>query len=143
MGGKFWHQLQAGSKTVLSLRVFSDKEGVADSQYFTKITGYLGTPGILEAKKINLEGAHFSSGWSGFAYKGDFWVSTDVNINIKRLPDHENIIEIIGLVDATNHYRRESKGFEIRFTCELSRMMLAELSPWQGATGDIWSSFYP
>ncbi|MDR6674515.1 hypothetical protein [Xanthomonas sp. 1678] len=135
------HQLRSGSSSVLSLRIFSEKDGVADSQYFTKITGFLNDGGTLGAKK--LEHGYFSSGWSGFAYKADFWASDEISVDINPLPGREGLVEVVGLISAENAYRREKKEFELHFTCKLSRRALTELSPWQGGAGDIWSSFYP
>jgi len=137
------HQLRPGSSSVLSLRIFSEKEGVADSQYFTKVTGYLSGADDLGTKRLQLKNGHFSSGWSGFAYKADFWVSDKVAIDIRPLLGRENLVEVTGLIGAENSYRRESKEFELHFTCKLTRRVLTELSPWQGGTGDIWSAFYP
>lgn len=137
------HQLRPGSSSVLSLRIFSEKDGVADSQYFTKITGYLSDAGTLGTKRLRLENGYFSSGWSGFAHKADFWVSDRISVDISPLLGHENVVEVMGQIDAENSYRRENKEFDLHFTCKLARRTLLELSPWQGGAGDIWSSFYP
>lgn len=137
------HQLRPGSSSVLSLRIFSEKKGVADSQSFTKITGYLDSADALGTKKLRLEKARFSSGWSGFAYKADFWVADNISVDVNPLPGRKNVVEVTGLIGAVNSYRREKKPFDIRFTCKPSRRALKELSPWQGGAGDIWSSFYP
>lgn len=128
------HQLRSGSSSVMSLRIFSEKDGVSDSQYFTKITGSLSEADTLGAKK--LENGHFSSGWSGFAHKADLWASDEFSVDINPLPGHEGIVEVVGLISAENSYRREKKEFEIHFTCKLSGRALTELSPWQGGAGD-------
>lgn len=137
------HQLRSGSGAVLSLRVFSEKEGVADSQSFTKVTGYLSSPDTPGVRKIRLKNGHFSSGWSGFAHKADVWASDEISVDINPLPGDEGIVEVTGTIDALNSYRREKKEFELHFTCKLSRRALAELNPWQGGEGDIWDTFYP
>lgn len=137
------HQLRPGSSSVLSLRIFSEKEGIADSQYFMKVTGYLHGADALGTKKLRLENGHFSSGWSGFAYKADFWVSDKIAIDIRPLLGSENVVEVTGLIGAANSYRRDNKEFDLHFTCKLTRRVLTELSPWQGGAGDIWNSFYP
>jgi hypothetical protein len=137
------HQLRSGSRSVLSLRIFSEKDGVADSQYFTKITGYLNSADTLGTKKLRLKNGHFSSGWSGFAYKGDFWTSDKISVDINPLPGREDFVEVTAMIGAENSYRREKKEFDLHFTCKLSRRALTELSPWQGGAGDIWSSLYP
>ncbi len=137
------HQLQSGSRTVLLLRIFSEKEGIADSQYFTKLTGYLSDADNLGEKELRLENGHFSSGWSGFAYRADFWVSEKVSVEINPLPGRKSEIQVAGVIDATNSYRRESKEFELHFTCRLSKRALTDLSPWEGGAGDLWNSFYP
>lgn len=137
------HQIRAGSLSVLSLRIFSEKEGVADSQYFTKITSELNGADALGTKNLHLQNGHFSSGWSGFAYKGDFWTSDKTSIDINPLPGSGDIVEVTANIEAENTYRREKKVFDLHFTCKLSRRALKELSPWQGGAGDIWSSLYP
>ncbi|HEL7629165.1 TPA: hypothetical protein UL921_000944 [Stenotrophomonas maltophilia] len=137
------HQLRSGSSSVLSLRIFSEREGVADSQYFTKITGYPSSADALGTKKLRLENGHFSSGWSGFAYKADSWTSDEISVDINPLPGREGVVEVTGMIGAVNSYRREKKEFDLHFTCKLAKRTLTELSPWQGGAGDIWRFFYP
>lgn len=136
------HKIRPGSRSVLSLRIFSEKEGVADSQSFTKITGYLSSPDTLGVRKVRLNNGRFSSGWSGFAYKADFWASNDISVDIIPL-FARGVVEVTGTIGAVNSYRREKKDFDLHFSCKLSKRAFAELTPWQGGDGDIWDSFYP
>ncbi|MBB6066507.1 hypothetical protein [Pseudoxanthomonas broegbernensis] len=138
----FGHRIQPGSGAVLSLRVFSDKDGFSDSQYFTKITGHLEDVENIK-DGVRLHGAKFSSGWSGFIYKADFWMSDNASVSIDPLQGERDVVEVSGLIDAVNYYRKEEKRFDLNFTCKLSRRTVGELSPWQGGDGNGWEYFYP
>lgn len=135
------HYVLPGSKTVLLLRLFSEKPGVVDSQYFTKVTGYL-NEGVDEGG-VGLDGGHFSSGWSGFINMGDFWVSDEASIRAAPASEPGGLVRVSGVIVAKNSYRQEKKKFDLDFTCSIERRELSSLSAWEGAGSGGWNSFYP
>jgi hypothetical protein len=139
------HQVGSGTRTVLLIRVFKEEPGVVDSQNFTKITGYLPV-GIESGANEILKDFSFSSGWSGFVYKGDFWSSRNFYLSVDSasgMPRSGGVIRLSGSANAYNSYRKESKEFRIELSCHLVERALVGLSPWMGGEGDAWGSFYP
>jgi hypothetical protein len=135
------HQLQPGPHRALIIRQFSQDEGVADSQEFTKLTLYLNDGDLRGARPVVLNG-NFSSGWSGFSYKADAWVAKNISIRLESNAESSKI-EVTGTVNANNAFRGNTRSFQVHLKCEPRQLPLKELTPWQGGRGRLERAFSP
>lgn len=135
-------QLMPGSLDILVIRQFSEDEGVADSQHFTKLTAVIPDAESLTTSITRLDNANFSSGWSGYAYRADAWTTTNASLELTPTVK-SNEISVSGMVDARNEFRRNSQAFPIKITCDLRRARFKNLTAWEGGRGSLERTFYP
>ncbi|WP_312706449.1 hypothetical protein [Stenotrophomonas sp.] len=136
-------RVRKGTDTLLLLRLFSESPGVIDSQQYIKITGSLkrdtsspgGTPEVVEAR--------LTSGGSGFAHKGDYWLSDSVDVELHKPHERDGRMEVKVTAVGWNSYRKEDRSFYLQFTCQLKEIPVEKLSAWQGGNDNLWGSFGP
>lgn len=144
----YGHQIEAGSFSVLSIRVLEDDERGVDSELFSKTTLEIDhVPQDIpvgQGTEVKVLRSYYTKGSAGFIPKGQYFWANDAlhEIRLKRDIDGYGLT-VNADVQATNAKNGRTQIFHLGFDCQLNKRPLSDLGPWEGKVGTNWNSFAP
>lgn len=145
----YGHQIAAGTKSVLAIRIYDDPDQGPDSQTFKKATLELNLPhDIAEGREVAVEvlRSHYAEGASGWVADGGYWWAKDPFTRIHFRQDNNGLYatlkENVQLIDGEKNSRRARPYNQVDLTCPVRKLPVMKLTPWTGRVVTDWHSFY-
>jgi hypothetical protein len=145
----YGHQIAAGGKSVLAIRVYEDDGKGPDAQIFNKATLEFNSPPAItvgEKVTLNVLRSHYSKGASAWVEQGGYvWATNPFSHVQLRRDDNGLRATLKGNFDAanpSNSSRRGSEKIQVDIECPVQKQDVSELSSWIGWVGTNRASFY-
>lgn len=144
------HQIIAGTKSVLAIRIYEGENGPVDSQSFEKATvefEMLADAHIGEEATVNVLRSYYANGSSGWVHKGEYWWAENPFPRVHFRRDsrglHATLKSTVNATYAAKIFPRPPETISVDVTCRVRKLPVLQLTPWTGRAGTDWLSFYP
>jgi len=146
----YGHQIAAGERSVLAIRVFENGSGPPDSQVFKKATlEFKLTADIPTGEEVDVDilRSYYAQGGSAWVTDGGYSWATNPFSHFRMRRDssglHVTLEASIDAIRASSISRsRKSMTVEVDIRCPIHRQSVMELSSWIGKVGTNTASFY-
>lgn len=136
------HGIVEGEFTVISVREFIGSE-FPDGQSFRKLTLKMNSDASAESIH-NVFESYYTTGSTGFIENGFFYYSWNHINNVKLDRGNGQLSFYIDqLLPSTRAIDGRQSEIALRFSCDLQRMRVDQLTPWEGKAENSRAVFYP
>jgi hypothetical protein len=144
----FGHEIQSGSHAVIAIRRIGGAEGSVDSQSFSKTTIEIKSlppdSFTLQGRSIEALRSFHTEGSAGFVPKGQYLWSGDPLHTVWVSQDAAGL-HLVVRSEFEQELARDGRHYpgRVEISCQLRKLPVAELRPWEGKPGTDWTSFNP
>jgi hypothetical protein len=145
----YGHQITAGGRSVLAIRVYEDDGKGPDAQLFKKATLELKFPPVIavgEDVTLNVIRSHYSEGASAWVEQGGYVWATNPFSHVQFRRDSNGLRAALrknfDAANPSNSSRRQSEAIQVDLECPVQKQAVSELSSWIGWVGTNRASFY-
>lgn len=144
----YGHQIVAGIRSVLAIRIYEDPDRGPDSQTFKKATlEFKLPPGIVEGTEVAVDvlRCYYAEGASGWVSDGGYGWAKDPFPRIHFRRDgtglYATLKQNVRVIEAEKRPGRPNPLITLNVTCPIRKQALLKLTPWTGREGTEWPSF--
>lgn len=143
------HQIAAGTKNVLAIRIFNDPDRGPDSETFKKATleiQLLPDVAIGSEVTVDILRSHYVQGASGWVPRGGYWWAKNPFQRVHFRRDNKGLYaalkQDVRVTDGGKISPRPPQVFPVDVTCPVRKLPVIQLTPWIGRVGTDYLSFY-